>query len=275
MMDPSMLLSYGWVLLVLIFLEGLLAADNAVVMAVMVKHLPEDLRKKALFYGLLGAFVFRFLSLFLISFLANFWPIQAAGALYLIYISIKNLRDFKKHKDKGKAIDSPEDVQGEEEFTEEEFPTDGEGHHKLKKNFWYTVLKVEFADIAFAIDSMLAAFAIAVTLPALGVEFGGMDAGQFGVMFIGGLIGVIIMRFAATYFVGLLNKYPNLEAAAFAIVGWVGVKLSVIVLAHDEIAVLPHDFPHGMLWQSIFWTVLLLLIVMGYITSVRNNKKSS
>ncbi|MDN8776941.1 hypothetical protein Q0M62_14440, partial [Staphylococcus aureus] len=50
-MDPSLLISYGWVLVVLIFLEGLLAADNAVVMAVMVKHLPEDLRKKALFYG--------------------------------------------------------------------------------------------------------------------------------------------------------------------------------------------------------------------------------
>ena len=97
-MDPSLLLSYGWVLVVLVFLEGLLAADNAVVMAVMVKHLPEDLRKKALFYGLLGAFVFRFISLFLISFLANFWPIQAAGALYLIYMSVKNLIDFKSIK---------------------------------------------------------------------------------------------------------------------------------------------------------------------------------
>ena len=70
-----------------------------------------------------------------------------------------------------------------------------------------TVLKVEFADIAFAIDSMLAAFAIAVTLPALGIHFGGMDLGQFSVMFIGGMMGVIIMRFAATYFVELLNKY--------------------------------------------------------------------
>lgn len=80
------------------------------------------------------------------------------------------------------------------------------------KEFWGTVLKVEVADIAFAIDSMLAALAIAVTLPTIGVHFGGMDAGQFAVMFIGGLIGVILMRFAATFFVGLLNKYPGLEA---------------------------------------------------------------
>ena len=69
--------------------EGLLAADNAVVMAVMVRHLPPEQRKKALFYGLLGAFIFRFIALFLISIIANFWFIQAAGAVYLIFMSIK------------------------------------------------------------------------------------------------------------------------------------------------------------------------------------------
>lgn len=98
LMDPSLILPYLWVLVVLVFLEGLLAADNAIVMAVMVKHLPPEQRKKALFYGLLGAFVFRFLALFLISIIANFWFIQAAGAVYLIYMSIKNLWQFFKHQ---------------------------------------------------------------------------------------------------------------------------------------------------------------------------------
>lgn len=73
-----MLLEYGWVLLVLIGLEGILAADNAVVMAVMVKHLPEKQQKRALFYGLLGAFVFRFTALFLISFFGK--RLASAGA---------------------------------------------------------------------------------------------------------------------------------------------------------------------------------------------------
>ena len=75
----AILLEYAWVLVVLIVLEGLLAADNAVVMAVMVKHLPRDQQKKALFYGLLGAFVFRFAALFMITFLVNIWQIQALG----------------------------------------------------------------------------------------------------------------------------------------------------------------------------------------------------
>ncbi|MDI6927011.1 hypothetical protein QMN62_27180, partial [Escherichia coli] len=81
----------------------------------------------------------------------------------------------------------------------------GEEIKASNKSFWGTVLKIEFADIAFAIDSMLAALAIAVTLPKVGIHFGGMDLGQFVVMFLGGMIGVILMRYAATWFVELLN----------------------------------------------------------------------
>lgn len=44
----AILLQYGWVLIVLVVLEGLLAADNAVVMAVMVKHLPQEQQKKGI-----------------------------------------------------------------------------------------------------------------------------------------------------------------------------------------------------------------------------------
>ncbi|EII2719831.1 TerC family protein [Staphylococcus pseudintermedius] len=264
LMDPSLLLSYGWVILVLVFLEGLLAADNAIVMAVMVKHLPPEQRKKALFYGLLGAFVFRFIALFLISILANFWWIQAIGAAYLIYMSAKNLYDFFKHK--GGEHEQPDN-------DDHHYDESGVEKKVSAKEFWGTVLKVELADIAFAIDSMLAALAIAVTLPTIGVHFGGMDAGQFAVMFIGGLIGVILMRFAATFFVGLLNKYPGLEGAAFAIVGWVGIKLVVLVLAHEDIGMIPHDFPHSTLWQIIFWTVMIGLVLIGWFTSVVRNKK--
>lgn len=250
-------LEYAWVLLVLIVLEGLLAADNAVVMAVMVKHLPKDLQKKALFYGLLGAFVFRFGALFLITVLVNYWQIQALGALYLLFISIKNIYDQKFKK--------------QEENEEED---EVEEHTKKGKGFWATVVKVELADIAFAIDSMLAAVAIAVTLPEVGnFHIGGINAGQFAVMFFGGVIGLILMRFAAQWFVKVLHDYPDLETAAFLIVGWVGVKLVVLTLAHDKIGVLSHDFPHSTAWKMTFWIVLLLIAVGGWFTSVAKKKK--
>ncbi|WP_040227857.1 TerC family protein [Bhargavaea cecembensis] len=251
----SILLEYGWVLIVLVVLEGLLAADNAVVMAVMVKHLPPAQRKKALFYGLLGAFVFRFAALFMITILVDIWQIQAIGAAYLLFISAKNLYDLKKHKNDGaEHVKAP----------------------KKQSGFWMTVVKVELADIAFAIDSMLAAVAIAVTLPELGdFHIGGINGGQFSVMFLGGVIGLIIMRFAATWFVRLLDKYPALESAAFAIVGWVGVKLVVLTLGHEDLAIIDPSFPHSTIWKTIFWSVLLLIAVLGVVIGIRNNRKET
>ncbi|WP_170006767.1 TerC family protein [Bacillus fonticola] len=245
-----MLLEYGWVLLVLIGLEGILAADNAVVMAVMVKHLPEKQQKKALFYGLLGAFVFRFASLLMISFLVNVWQVQAIGALYLLFISLNHILRRKAHK-------------------EHKEPKEQSG-----SSFWWTVAKVEFADIAFAIDSMLAAVALAVTLPETGwFDIGGIDGGQFIVMFLGGLIGLVIMRFAAGVFVDLLKKYPMLEMSAFLIVGWVGVKLAVHTLAHPDVALIDPHFPESTLWKSIFWSILVGFALFGYFASRRHAKR--
>lgn len=97
--------------------------------------------------------------------------------------------------------------------------------NKKKASFWFTVLKVEVADIAFAVDSILAAVALAVALPASGIRnIGGLDGGQFLVIFAGGFIGLVIMRFAASFFVKLLHTRPGLEVAAFFIVGWVGLN---------------------------------------------------
>ena len=252
-MDAALLLEYGWVLLVLIGLEGLLAADNAVVLAVMVKHLPPKERKKALFYGLLGAFVFRIGSLFIISYLVNVWQVQAIGAAYLMFIAMHHL--YKKWRQKS-VIDP--------EIPEKA----GKG-----SGFWMTVVKVELADIAFAIDSMLAAVVLAKTLPATNwFSVGDIDGGQFIVMFLGGFIGVVIMRFAAHIFVQLLQKRPSLETAAFFIVGWVGVKLAVFALAHPSVGLLPHHFPESGVWKITFWAVLLGIVVIAFLLSGREAK---
>lgn len=246
-MDLSLLFEYGWVLLVLIALEGLLAADNALVLAIMVKHLPEEERKKALFYGLAGAFIFRFSSLFVISFLVDVWQVQAIGALYLLFMAFNHI--FRKIV-KGKAV-------------QEETKTEKKG-----SGFWTTVFKVELADIAFAVDSILAAVALAVTLPNTPLpNIGGLDGGKFLVIFAGGLIGLIIMRFAANVFVRMLQKRPGLEIAAFMIVGWVGVKLAVYTLAHPALSVLPEGFAKSPEWKISFYLVLILIAAGGWFLS--------
>ncbi|MGD6818488.1 TerC family protein [Metabacillus sp. 84] len=253
-MDAGILLEYGWVLLILIGLEGILAADNALVIATMVKHLPEEKRKKALFYGLAGAFVFRFGSLFIISYLVDIWQVQAIGALYLFGIAIYHI--LKKHvlKPKVKA---------------EKPKNEGSG-------FWMTVLKVEVADIAFAVDAILAAVALAVTLPETNLpEIGGLDGGHFAVILTGGIIGLVIMRFAASYFVVLLERRPGLETAAFAIVAWVGVKLAVYALSHPELAIISEGFGKSLTWKVIFWSVLLVIAVAGWFLSKEQPKSEA
>ncbi|MDQ0483205.1 TerC family protein [Guptibacillus hwajinpoensis] len=243
-MESAIWLEYGWALLILIGLEGLLSADNALVLAVIAKHLPEDEKKRAINYGIIMAFVFRFGALFAISFIANVWQIQAIGAAYLLYLGLKHIIKARiKHRPPSK---------------EEEEKAAGKG-------FWPTVGKIALADLAFAIDSILAAVAIALGLPdsPLG-DFGGMDGGQFTVVLIGGIAGLILIKFAATWFVQLLTKRPALETTAYAIVAWVGVKLAIITLAHKDIGLIDHHFPHSLIWTLIFYGVLVAIALMGW-----------
>ncbi|MCF6136760.1 TerC family protein [Pseudalkalibacillus berkeleyi] len=249
----SLWLEYAWTLLILIGLEGLLSADNALVMAVMVKHLPPEQRKKALFYGILGAFIFRFAALFAISYLVNVWQVQAIGAAYLIYIGVKHIY-------KQKRIKSGHD----EEKTEVKVSN---------KSFWKTVIQVELADIAFAVDSILAAVALALALPKTPLpSIGGMDGGKFAVIFLGGLIGLMLIRTAATYISKILKQRPGLETAAYLIVTWVGVKLIVHTIAHPNVGIIPEDFTHSLIWKATFYGILVALAVGGWFLSGQRNQ---
>jgi len=120
----------------LILLEGLLSADNALVLAVLVKHLPPKKRQKALLYGIGGAFVFRFIGLLAASFIIRSWYLRAAGAMYLAYLAIKH---FATHTSRQHGV-------------------------RPKAGFWRTVIAVETTDIAFAIDSIMVAVALSKKL---------------------------------------------------------------------------------------------------------------
>ncbi len=242
----SLWLEYAWALLVLIGLEGLLSADNALVLAVIAKHLPEDQKKRAINYGIIMAFVFRFAALFAISFIANVWQIQAVGAAYLLYLGLKHVIRARFGKENHNI------------HKEEEKEAAGKG-------FWPTVGKIALADLAFAIDSILAAVALALGLPDSPLDnFGGMDGGKFIVVLLGGIAGLVLIKFAATWFVQLLEKRPALETTAYAIVAWVGVKLAVITLAHEDIGILDHHFPHSTVWTLIFYGVLVGIALFGW-----------
>lgn len=246
-MELSLLLEYGWVLLILILLEGLLSADNALVLAIMAKHLPPEQQKKAINIGLMLAFIFRIGAIFIISFLFHVWWIQAIGAAYLIFIALNHLLK----KDHG-------------------------GKEKEGRSYRATVAQIALADIAFAVDSILAAVALVIALPGTPMgEIGGMDGAQFIVILIGAIAGLIVIRFAAGFFVRILTQRPSLETAAMLLVGWVGVKLLMHTLAHPALHIIPHDFVEGPIWNTIFWSVMLLIALGGWFLSGKKTEPST
>lgn len=214
----------------LVLLEALLSADNALILAIMVRHLPKDQQKKALFYGLLGAFIFRLGAIVGASFIIGLWWVQLVGAIYLLYLPIKH---FVKH------------AQG------------AQLKGAAGASFWLTVLYADLADLAFAIDSVLVAVAIEPK-PA-----------KIWVVYAGAVIGIVLLRFAANGFLKLLEKYPVLDHLAYVLVGWAGVKL-LFLAGHtmerwytksNPDSHLPFHIPE--MNPIIFWVGLLLIVGVG------------
>jgi YkoY family integral membrane protein len=124
----------------LVALEGLLSADNAMVLAVLVLSLPRHQQQQALRYGILGAFAFRITATVFAAYMIEVVWVQLLGALYLMYLPIQH---FFGHGD----ADSRRSVKPAR-------PMLG------LSAFWATVVKVELTDIVFAIDSILVAVAM-------------------------------------------------------------------------------------------------------------------
>jgi YkoY family integral membrane protein len=187
----------------LIILEGLLSADNALVLAVMVRHLPKQQQKKALFYGILGAYVFRFLAIGIGTYLVKITWIKVAGGVYLLWIALSNL--FHLEFAFARIGNIPLIPYIRRKTRDEEGEIENKGY-----GFWRTVLAVEMMDIAFSIDSVLAAFGVSE---------------QVWVLFLGGILGVLMMRGVAHVFLKLIEKFPELEKAAFILIIVIAAKM--------------------------------------------------
>ena len=174
----------------LVALEGLLSADNAMVLAVLVLGLPKADQRKALRYGIVGAFVFRITAIVLAVYLIQLQFIMLIGAAYLLWLPYAH---FAGHEDAA-ARRSPKKANS----------------WLGMSPFWSTVVKVELTDIVFAVDSILVAVAM---------------SNKLWVIITGGILGVIAMRLVIGQLLVLVNRYPLLVDGAFVIIAWVGIKL--------------------------------------------------
>ena len=180
------------IIALLVLLEGLLSADNALVLAMLVLGLPRRQQRQALRYGILGAFVFRIAAILLAVHLIQLAWVKLIGALYLLWLAYNH---FFGHADAG-----------ERRAIKKAAPWLG------LTAFWATVVKVELTDIVFAIDSILVAVAM---------------SNKTWVIVTGGVLGIIMMRLVIGQLLTLVRRYPALVDGAFIIIAWVGIKLLV------------------------------------------------
>ena len=116
---------------------------------------------------------------------------------------------------------------------------------------------VELADIAFSIHSILAAVAMADELPdRLGTSW------KLAVVYIGGILGILTMRFVAGYFIILLDRFRGLANGAYIMVAWIGIKLMSGGL-YDR-----HFIPEEMS-ATLFWSVMLLIAAGSLLVNPR------
>ena len=197
----------------LVALEGLLSADNAMVLAVLVLGLPKAQQRPALRYGIVGAFVFRTIATITAAALIRLGWVKLAGAAYLLYLSFRHF-----------------------------FMTDAASRQTPPparpwlglSAFWATVIKVELTDIVFAIDSILVAVAMSP---------------KIWVILSGGLLGILMMRLVIGKLLSLIERYPPLVDGAFIIIFWVGAKLLIEFLDREGLVhfEIPNWFSLGLI----------------------------
>ena len=197
----------------LVALEGLLSADNALVMAIMVLGLPRREHKPALRYGLLGGFAFRVLATLLAVYLIRVVWVKLAGGLYLLYLTYAHFsgQDADERRRAPRAK-----------------PWLG------LSAFWATVVRVELVNLAFSIDSILVAVAMSP---------------KTWVVITGGILGIVAMRLVVGQLLALVQRYPALVDGAFIIIAWVGLKLGLEYLhaAWDLGLAIPQWFSLGLI----------------------------
>lgn len=191
-------------------LEGILSVDNSLVLAILVRTLPKEQQKKALMYGIFGAFFFRVVALVFAAHLMRFVVFKIIGGAYLVYLAMKHMFFFYK-----------EDAH--------------QSRPKVAVSFWKTVLIVELTDIAFSIDSITTAVAMSDKLI---------------VVWVAGIMGIIFLRFAAGFFIRLLERLPKLEDLAYQLIFFVGTKL-LMEGFHIEIS------------HAVFWLMMGVIAILG------------
>jgi len=198
---------WGEVLLLLpllVALEAVLSADNAIALAAISRRLHDRERQEtALNLGLLLALVFRLALIVAARWVLAFWPLQLAASAYLLWLCGRHLAAVFS----GEADDAPDGLAPMQGSTVNSTP----GAASLAS----VVATLAVTDLAFSLDSVAAAVAV---------------SDRLALVMAGGVIGVIALRLTAELFIRWLELFRHLETAGYLAVGFVGIRLLLRVL---------------------------------------------
>jgi len=178
---------------VLIALEAVLSADNAIALAAIAQGLDGDkLQQRALNVGLVFAFVLRVALILTAGWVLQYWQFEVMGALYLLWLVYKHF---------SATVDSED-----------------HRHGPKFASLWQAIPVIALTDLAFSLDSVTTALALSKDIV---------------VVLLGGTIGILTLRFMASLFIRWLDEYEHLEDAGFVTVGFVGGRLLLRVINPD------------------------------------------
>jgi YkoY family integral membrane protein len=179
------------VLPVLIGLEAVLSADNAIALAAIAQGLADHkLQRQALNLGLVAAFTLRILLILTATWVLKFWQFELLGALYLLWLVFQY-------------------------FTSDEDDVTHHHHGPQFKSLWQAIPMIALTDLAFSLDSVTTAIAV---------------ADETWLVLLGGAVGIVALRFMAGLFIRWLEEFTYLEDAGFVTVAFVGLRLLIRVI---------------------------------------------
>ena len=235
----------------LVLIESMLSVDNAAVLATMVMDLSPDQRKKALKYGLVGAYVFRGLCLLLARYLIGIWWLKGLGGLYLVYLAVSWW--LKKNKKVTEVHETHKEDSKLYRLTVGRLGT-----------FWATIISVELMDLAFSLDNVFAAVAFSENIL---------------IILAGVFIGILAMRFVAQGFVKLMEVYPFLEGCAFTVIGLLGVKLGLSFFEHfypgSRLTVVLESHMADWITSAVTISIFFIPIITSVLFNFPKRKKKS
>lgn len=186
---------------VLVALEAVLSADNAIALAAIAQGLDgHDQQRRALNFGLVIAFCLRIALILTATWVLRFWQFELLGAAYLLWLVYQHFAP-ENEPESDSALGS----------------ASGEHHHHKPRfaSLWQAIPMIAFTDLAFSLDSVTTAIAI---------------SRETWLIITGGMIGVVTLRFMAGLFIRWLDEFEHLEDAGFITVAFVGLRLLLRVI---------------------------------------------